>query len=305
MVSMSEYIELSTITPSSSEESVFNQPSTSSGIRHRGGYIAIPINSSNSSLSSSGSTSKAKGIVQTKVGGATVGAGDQYQHIFEGQLGSAASNPQNPLVNWFHDKIYDKTERDKYFEEVDKLYKANGLKAEEYLPAPGQKYNQTYKPYELPWNKDTKSRWPQHWKLVNPRAGINKNRKAEKQAKDRLQNTASGVVLPFSNNIGPGNPLRPATNRADLIAQGHDIHYQQAKSNSDVLSADTEAISQFAHEAIQGENPISRVHATIGGIGLGVKHAVERLTGTVIYGKKCLELDHWVQILRTDQIGIL
>jgi len=305
---MSEYIELSTITPSSSEESVFNRPSTS-GLRNRG-YVAIPINSSNSSLSSVGSESKTRTSLVPSVGGAVIGAGSQYQRIFENQLGAAAANPENPLGNWFHRKIYGPTDKDKYLEEVEKLYTAKGLRLEKYNPAPGQKYSQNYKPYELPWNKETKAQWPQHWKLVNPRAGQNKNRKAQQQARDRAilsrgEPPRSGVVLPLSNNIGPGNPIRPATNRADLIAQGHDLHYQQAKSDTDVLSADREAILQFAHEAVQGEDPVSRVHAAIGGIGLGVKHAVERISGKVFYGKQCLGLDHLVRIPRIVPIGIL
>jgi hypothetical protein len=69
---MSEYIELSTITPSSSEESVFNQPSTSTGVRRRGGYVSIPINSSNSSISSAGSDSKLRVPNTPRVGGAVL-----------------------------------------------------------------------------------------------------------------------------------------------------------------------------------------------------------------------------------------
>lgn len=306
---MSEYIELSTITPSSSEESVFNRPSTS-GLRHRGGYVAIPINSSNSSLSSAGSVSKTRTPLVPSVGGAVIGAGSQYQPIFENQLGVAAAHPNNPLSNWINKQIYSPSSERQYIDEVDKLYTANGLRIEKYQPAPGQKYSQNYKPYGLPWNKDSKAQWPQHWKLVNPRVGQSKNRKAQQQARDRAvlsrgEPARNGVVLPLSNNIGPGNPIRPATNGADLIAQGHDLHYQQAKSNSDVLSADREAISQFAYEAVQGQDPISRVHATIGGIGLGVKHAVERLSGKVFYGKQCLELDPLVRIPRIVLIGMI
>lgn len=295
---MGEYIELSTITPSSSEESVFNRPSTSSGVRHRGGYVAIPINSSNSSISSAGSTSKTRVQAPARVGGATLGAGNQYQHIFEGQLGAAASDPDNPLGRLFFGS------RNDYYKSVPWELRRLGLADRQRL----------IKPYGKSWNKDTKSQFPQHWKLVNPRRGLNKEKKqAQKQAQiqrdsanlARGEPPRNGLVLPFSNNIGPGNPIRPATNRADLIAQGHDLHYQQAKTDSDVLSADREAISQFAHEAIQGKDPLSRIHAAVGGIGLGAKHTVERLTGKVFYGKQCLELDRWVRILRIVLIGIV
>lgn len=294
---MSEYIELSTITPSSSEESVFNHPSTS-GVRHRGGYVAIPINSSSSSISSTGSTSKTRYSPIRRVGGAAIGAGSQYQHIFEGQLGAAAADPGNPLSRLIS------SGKNEYYASVPWELRRLGLEDRQRL----------IKPYGEPWNKDTKSKYREHWRLVNPRRGQNKLKNqthlGTQVQKDpvkpvRGEPPRSGLVLPFSNNIGPGNPIRPATNRADLIAQGHDLHYQQAKSDSDVLSADREAISQFAHEAVQGQDPVSRIHAAVGGIGLGAKHAVERLTGQVLYGKQCLELDHWVLILRIVQTGTL
>lgn len=284
---MSEYIELSTITPSSSEESIFNRPSTS-GVRNRGGYTAIPIHSSDSSLSSVGSTSKYRTPSTPRVGAAALGAGTQYQHIFEGQLGAAAAHPNNPLGRAVTGN------RDDYYASVPWELRRLGLTDRQRL----------IKPYGDNWNKDTKAKYPQHWKLVNPRRGQNKVKKQKQQPNlARGEPPRHGLTLPFSNNIGPGNPIRPATNRADLIAQGHDLHYQQAKSNTDVLSADREAISQFAHEAIQGQDPISRVHAAVGGIGLGVKHAVERLSGKVFYGKQCLELDHLVRIPRIVLIG--
>lgn len=295
---MSEYIELSTITPSSSEESVFNRPSTSTGVRHRGGYVSIPIGSSSSSLSSTGSVSKTRVPPTAKLGGAAVAAGSQYQKIFEGHLGAAAANPNNPLSRAVFGN------RDDYYAAVPWELRRLGLKDRQRL----------IKPYGSPWNKETKAKYPEHWRLVNPRRGQNKEKKQqEKEAQVRRDQAVLsrgeppqyGVVLPFSNNIGPGNPIRPATNRADLIAQGHDLHYQQAKSDSDVLSADREAISQFAHEAVQGQDPISRVHAAVGGIGLGIKHTVERLSGKVLYGKLCLELDRWVRIPRIVLIGIV
>nr|WEY02537.1 MAG: structural protein [Canine parvovirus] len=272
---MSEYIPLQTITPSSSEESVFNRPSTS-GVRRRGGYTSIPIHSSTSTISSVGSESKFKAPRVGGVIGATVGAGSQYQGIFEGQLGAAAADPNNPFVQWLNKEP--DPQKIKYEQESEELLRRNRISA-------------GYKPYEVPWNKNSKSQWREHWKLVNPRSGQKKVQAKQQQVNrdsavlSRGEPQRNGLVLPFSNNIGPGNPIRPPTNRADLIAQGHDIHYQQAKKDSDVLSADREAISQFAHEAIQGSDPISRLHATVGGLGLGIKHGVEKLTGKVLYGE--------------------
>lgn len=293
---MSDYIELKTITPSSSEESVFNQPSTSTGVRHRGGYVAIPINSSNSSLSSAGSTSKSRLIPTPTVGAAVVGAGHQYQHIYESQLGAAASDPSNPLTRLISGN------RDEYYAAVPWELRRLGLQDRQRL----------IKPYGVSWNKETKAKYPEHWRLVNPRRGLKKAKKQEQKKPQEQEESinqrkqepsSNGLTLPFSNNIGPGNPIRPATNTADLIAQGHDLHYQEAKKDSDVLSADREAISQFAHEAIQGQDPVSRIHATVGGLGLGIKHAVERLSGKVVYGKQCLELNLWVRIPRIARIG--
>jgi hypothetical protein len=88
---MSEYIELSTITPSSSEESVFNQPSTSTGVRRRGGYVSIPINSSNSSISSAGSDSKLRVPNTPRVGGAVIGAGSPISTNIRRAIGKSSS----------------------------------------------------------------------------------------------------------------------------------------------------------------------------------------------------------------------
>lgn len=281
---MSEYIELSTITPSSSEESVFNRPSTSSGIRNRGGYTSIPIGSSSSSISSVGSDSKFRRPQVPSLGSAVFAAGSQYQPIFEGQLGAAAADPNNPFLKWIY------RDRDKGREEAQAILERE-VKSGNILPA------EKIKPANLSWNKQTRKQYPEHWKSVRLQ------QKAKNTKKQVPEPKGNGLVLPFSNNIGPGNPIRPPTNRADLIAQGHDLHYQQAKKNQDVLSADREAISQFAHEAVQGSDPISRIHATVGAIGLGAKHAVESLSGKVFYGKLCL--NRLVQILRNAQTGTL
>lgn len=45
---------------------------------------------------------------RTNVSGAVAGAGSNYQGIFETQLGTAASHPDNPLTQWFHEQFYGK-----------------------------------------------------------------------------------------------------------------------------------------------------------------------------------------------------
>ena len=68
-------------------------------------------------------------------------------------------------------------------------------------------------------------------------------------------------------------------------------------------SADREAISHFAYEAIQGSDPISRVQATIGAIGLAAKSAAETITGQVLYGKHAKNKTPWSSSQRTAKLG--
>jgi hypothetical protein len=142
---------------------VFNQPSTSTGVRRRGGYVSIPINSSNSSISSAGSDSKLRVPNTPRVGGAVFGAGSQYQPIFEGQLGRAAADPNNPLSRAIFGN------RDDYYRAVPWELRRLGLKERQ----------EKIKPYGDPWNKDTKAKYPEHWRLVNPRRGLKKVKKQE------------------------------------------------------------------------------------------------------------------------------
>nr|QTZ83184.1 MAG: structural protein VP1 [Periparus ater ambidensovirus] len=241
---MSQDIELGPLLPvsaSSSEETVFTRYGSSKV--HRGyGASRIPIKPSAS---------------------AGFAAGQTNQKIFEGHLGNAAADPKNPIGNWFHEQIYGKEDKE-----------ANRLLQDLYDQGKWIPQDEL-KPDSIPWNKDTRAKYPHHWKSY----------KREKKVPASTTNTNGGIVLPFSNNIGPGNSLQPARTRADFIAQGHDIHYQDAKKNSDVLSADREAIGQFVHEIINPENPVSQLQAAVGAFGLGVKHGIETLTGKVFYGK--------------------
>lgn len=285
---MGEYIVLDgfnsgSSSASTSTETLFQQPTERTGLINRTrvhpGYGAsrLPIK-----------PTAAAGV-----------AGSQYDPIFQGQLGVAASTG-NPLGVF--------QSRDAYYNSV----------PWELRRLPYSERETLIKPYNVPWNKETKAQFAQHWKLVNPRAG-HKRIEAQQQAvrekviaeRRATANLARGEptwygkapTLPFTNNLGPGNRISPATNTADSIAQGHDLHYQDAQTNSDVLSADREAISQFAHEAVQGSDPVSRLHAAVGAVGLGLKHTVESLTGQVLYGELiCLNLLDL--ILGRDQTGI-
>lgn len=132
-------------------------------------------------------------------------AGAAHQRIFEGHLGRAAGDPNNPIGQWFHEKFYGKPEE------------------------------------------------------------------------------RTSITLPFSKNIGPGNIISPAETVADKIAQGHDLHYKDAKNQKDISNADLEAIHQFANEYVYGRNPISQAQAGVGAIGLAGKHILENHYGS-IYG---------------------
>lgn len=96
--------------------------------------------------------------------------------------------------------------------------------------------------------------------------------------------TKPGIVLPFSNNIGPGNTIQEPASLADAIAAEHDRAYSVSKTAADVYKADTKAIGDFAYEAIYGSNPVSQLQAGVGSVGLSVKHAAEKSLGKVLYG---------------------
>jgi hypothetical protein len=137
------------------------------------------------------------------------------------------------------------------------------------------------------WNKRQRERYPEEWKRFS---------KAKK-----ANNSNSGLTLPGSNNIGPGNSIGEALTNADRIAQGHDLHYSEP---GNVQEADKEAISHFVHEAINGGNPISQVQAALGAVGLGVKHVAEHIYGGTIYGKGKQWLNHLAHHLMSERIGV-
>lgn len=91
--------------------------------------------------------------------------------------------------------------------------------------------------------------------------------------------------LPGHNYLGPGNLAvgegnsNKPVDSDDFIAAVHDEAYLNAKTKEDVYSADREAISQFASDALHNQN----WHSIVGAAGLGVKHGVEKLTGSVFY----------------------
>lgn len=279
---MGEYIELdgfSSRSSSASDISVYDR---------RNGYTRLHSGVGREKFLTSQASGK----------GLTLSGGLQGRHVetFAGQLGQGIAAHINPFPD-----------RNKYYASVP--YELRRLNFE------GRQ--REIKPYDRPWNEETRAQYPRHWKLVSQQSTV-KNQPQPKQEPvlSRGQPIKYGKTLPFSNNIGPGNSIQPALTNADLVAQGHDLHYQSAKKDSDVLSADREAISQFAHEAVSGSDPISQLQAGAGAIGLGIKHIAESALGKVIYGGKficsgfngfvsgCLKQDHWDHHQMNALIGI-
>ena len=279
---MGEYIELdgfSSRSSSSSDVSVFNRGS---------GYNRLHSG-----------VGRERFLTGQAAGRGTVLSGGlqgQQLETFAGHLGQGLAGQ----INWFPD-------RNSYYASVpSELKNLNFRDRRKYI-----------KPYDRPWNDETRAQYPRHWSLVSQQATVNNpTPQRVEPVLSRGQPIAYGKTLPFSNNIGPGNSIQPALTNADLVAQGHDLHYQLAKKDSDVLSADREAISQFTYEAISGSDPISQLQAGAGAIGLGIKHLAESALGKVIYGGKfmgsgfngfvsgCLEQDHWDHHQMKDPIGV-
>ena len=93
------------------------------------------------------------------------------------------------------------------------------------------------------------------------------------------------------NYLGPGNPLENGAplSEADASAKEHDQFYSDILSASDLISdsdfrskvyeADAVAIERFVQDFRNGDY----VGGALGGAGLSIKTAVERVLGTVIY----------------------
>lgn len=92
----------------------------------------------------------------------------------------------------------------------------------------------------------------------------------------------SGVQVPTTKYIGPGNPIDSGhpTSFADADAQQHDIEY--SKSNTDIQASDNRAIQKFGdHIAENNLDPSS----IIGYSGLQVKKNIEKVTGQLYPSK--------------------
>nr|WPR17928.1 MAG: capsid protein [Chemarfal virus 64] len=99
----------------------------------------------------------------------------------------------------------------------------------------------------------------------------------------------SGLTIPGSNYIGPGNSLNrgPGTSQVDDDAHQHDHAYDQAKNFKDIQEADRTLLQQTGDhiiEGISGSGSIKdTVHGIIAGGGIAIKSAVENTIGRSIY----------------------
>lgn len=85
-------------------------------------------------------------------------------------------------------------------------------------------------------------------------------------------------VLPFSNNIGPGNVPNPqATNWIDAAAYRHDTAYSEAKTGEQVRTADRTFLSELTGQF--DTNPLHFLHQSAGLLGIGAKYAIESVAG--------------------------
>lgn len=258
---MSEYIELEGLSGSSSEESVFN---SNQGVRRRPGYISVPINSSSSSLSSSGSQSKPPFIPRTGVATATWSAGGPSLEIAAGQAGLGISqiiNPSTPSTSsgniWIRGNPVT----------------GNDLVASGDLEAYEKAYAEAIEKAKQEKLKTAGKIIAQSFKQVS----------RQHQQKPYNRPIQTGVVLPFSNNIGPGNSIQTPQTNADAIAAEHDHRYENKENIPD---ADLHAIADFGYEAVYGNNPVSQNQAIIGATGLAIKTGVERVVGHQLYPRK-------------------
>lgn len=96
-----------------------------------------------------------------------------------------------------------------------------------------------------------------------------------KKLSDRAE--TKGYTLPNSEYIGPGNPIPigAAKNPTEQIAKDHDLAYSNAKTHSDVQSADKDAYTKFRDQYHKSGD----YYAKIAQLGLQAKSKVEDIIG--------------------------
>lgn len=91
----------------------------------------------------------------------------------------------------------------------------------------------------------------------------------------------SGLTLPGSNYIGPGNPLEngPPLTFTDYLAKQHDYAYANAKHSNDVFDADAKFLEDTKTNFLFNGNPIEKAQSAIGHVGILAKNTYEKHFG--------------------------
>lgn len=115
----------------------------------------------------------------------------------------------------------------------------------------------------------------------------------------------AGFVPPPFKYLGPGNSLNRGQpyNEIDAAAKRHDEAYSVAKTKYDIYNADQEFLQESKKHfvaGITGKGTISdTIGATLGGIGIGTKHFVEKAADRVFYpsisGKNATSIKRRIQ----------
>lgn len=95
-----------------------------------------------------------------------------------------------------------------------------------------------------------------------------------------------GFVLPNSDYIGPGNPVKidAPKNKAEVIAKEHDVEYGRiSKTKYKTRKHHLAEVSKADTTAIKGFKKASGINAKIGEYGLKVKSHVEKTVGKALY----------------------
>lgn len=107
------------------------------------------------------------------------------------------------------------------------------------------------------------------------------------------QVSKTGIQVPGTNYVGPGNPLdngKP-TSLVDEDAREHDISYSKSSNPIDISFSDSNTIQKFGDHFIEDNSDIT---ALIGRTGLQIKKAVEKHTGQ-LYPKRKLQI--WLNLI--------
>ena len=106
---------------------------------------------------------------------------------------------------------------------------------------------------------------------IGTTVGVLSTRKSDSDHQDPV------VSIPDHRFIGPGNTVSDAdpVDRDDEISKNHDINYERARTQEDIVRADDTAISEFASDFVNTGN----IHSAIGAAGIGGKRVIESVIG--------------------------